>query len=86
MKCPSCNYVSHDYLDACPSCGGDWLAFKTEIGLHVRPPGMVLDLSEAAANRAGVATPDIAMASPGTPDAMPTLEFVEIEDEPGTGP
>ena len=57
MKCPSCNYVSHDYLDACPSCGGDWLAFKTEIGLHVRPPGMVLDLSEAAANRAGSATP-----------------------------
>ena len=90
MKCPSCKYVSHDYLDACPSCGSDWSAFKAQIGLRVRPPGVVLDLSEVAAKRARPAVPDIAAAAPGTdtgtPDAMPTLEFVEIEDEPGTGP
>ena len=86
MKCPSCNYVSHDYLDACRSCGGDWSAFKAEIGLRVLPPGIVLDLSEAVANRAAAATPEIAMTPPGTdtgtPGAIPTLEFVEIEDEP----
>ena len=92
MKCPHCNYVSHDYLDACRNCGNDWSAFKAEIGLHARPPGIVLDLSEAAAGRAGAATPEIAMTppsvDPGAPGAMPTLEFVEIEDEPsgGTGP
>ena len=57
MKCPSCNYVSHDYLDACPSCGSDWSAFKTEIGLYVRPPGIVLDVSEAAVNPRWFGTP-----------------------------
>ena len=92
MKCPSCNYVSHDYLDTCRSCGGDWSGFKAQIGLRTRPPGTVLDLSEAVANRAGAATPEIALApsgaDTGTTDTMPTLEFVEIEDEPsgGTGP
>ena len=90
MKCPRCNYVSHDYLDACPSCGSDWSAFKAQIGLRVPPPGVVLDLSEVAAKRARPAGSDIAAAAPGadigTPDAMPALEFVEIEDEPGTGP
>ena len=87
MKCPDCDYVSHDYLDACRSCGHDWSAFKAEIGLRVPPPpGVVLDLSEVAADRRRPAVPDIAAAAPGTatgaPDAMPTLEFVEIEDEP----
>jgi len=90
MKCPSCNYGSHDYLDTCPSCGSDWSAFKAQIGLRVRPPGIVLDLSEVAGKRARPAVPDIAAAAPGTdtgtPDAVPTLEFVEIEDEPDTGP
>ena len=90
MKCPHCNYVSHDYLDACPSCGSDWSAFKAQIGLHVRPPGVVPDLSEVAAKRARPAVPDIAAAASGTDtrasDAVPALEFVEIEDEPGTGP
>lgn len=92
MKCPTCNYVSHDYLDTCRSCGNDLSAFKAQTGLHVRPPGVVLDLSEAAAERTQPTAPEIAMAPPsidtGTPDAMPTLEFVEIEDEPsgGTGP
>jgi len=89
MKCPHCNYVSHDYLDACRSCGSDWSAFKAQIGLHVRPPGVVPDLSEVAAKRARPAGSDIA-AAPGTDtrasNAVPTLEFVEIEDEPGTGP
>ena len=89
MKCPNCSYVSHDYLDACGSCSGDWSAFKAEIGLRVPPPGVVLDLSEVAANRAAAAIPEIAMAPPGTdtgtPDAVPALEFVEIEDEPGGG-
>lgn len=44
MKCPKCNYVSHDYLDACRKCGIDLVAFKHEIGLLVLQPG-VLDLS-----------------------------------------
>ncbi len=67
-------------------------AFKAEIGLRARPPGGVLDPSEAAADRMEPAIPEIAVAPPsvdaGAPDAMPTLEFVEIEDEPsgGTGP
>ena len=92
MKCPHCNYVSHDYLDVCRSCGGDWSAVKARTGLRVRPPGIVPDLSEVAAKRARRAVPDVAAAAPGTdtraPDAVPTLEFVEIEDEPsgGTGP
>lgn len=92
MKCPDCNYVSHDYLDACRSCGGDWSVFKARIGLRAWPPGAVLDLGEVAAHRSRSAPPETAMAPPGT-DAgtaatMPTLEFVEIEDEPsgGTGP
>lgn len=44
MKCPKCNYVSHDYLDACRKCGRDLAAFKQEIGLLVLQPGE-LDLS-----------------------------------------
>lgn len=44
MKCPKCNYVSHDYLDACRKCGINLVAFKQEIGLVVLQPG-VLDLS-----------------------------------------
>jgi hypothetical protein len=89
---PTCNYVSHDYLDACRSCGGDLSAFKAQIGLRVPLPGVGLDLSEAAADRIRPTAPEIAMATPGAdisaPDAMPSLEFVEIEDEPssGTGP
>lgn len=43
MKCPKCNYVSHDYLDACRKCGRDLADFKLEIGLAVLQPG-VLDL------------------------------------------
>jgi hypothetical protein len=43
MKCPKCNYVSHDYLDACRKCGVDLVDFKMEIGLAVLQPG-VLDL------------------------------------------
>ena len=92
MKCPRCNYVSHDYLDACRSCGSDWSAFKAQIGLRAWPPGAVLDLGEVVAHHPRPAAADIAMAPPGadtgTPGAMPTLEFVEIEDEPsgGTGP
>ncbi|MGE3536103.1 MAG: hypothetical protein AB7N91_01555 [Candidatus Tectimicrobiota bacterium] len=45
MKCPKCNYVSHDYLDACRKCGIDLVAFKHEIGLMVLQPGN-LDLSQ----------------------------------------
>lgn len=95
MKCPGCNYVSHDYLDACRSCGNDLSAFKTEIGLRVQPPGAVLDLGEAAVGGTQLAAPGF-MTAPaasgietGAPEAMPTLEFVEIEDEEpggGTGP
>lgn len=66
MKCPDCNYVSHDYLDVCRSRGSDWSAFKAQIGLRVRPSGIVPDLSEVAANRARPAVPDIAAAAPGT--------------------
>ncbi|MBM3226869.1 MAG: hypothetical protein FJZ47_24145, partial [Candidatus Tectomicrobia bacterium] len=44
MKCLKCNYVSHDYLDACRKCGIDLRDFKREIGLFVLQPG-VLDLS-----------------------------------------
>ncbi len=44
MKCPKCNYVSHDYLDACRKCGIDLVIFKQDIGLLVLQPG-VLDLS-----------------------------------------
>ncbi len=44
MKCPKCNYVSHDYLDACRKCGIDLVTFKQDIGLLVLQPG-VLDLS-----------------------------------------
>lgn len=92
MKCPDCNYVSHDYLDVCRSCGGDWSVFKAQVGLRAWPPGAVLDLGEAAAHRSRPAPPETAMAPPGadvgTAATMPTLEFVEIEDEPsgGTGP
>jgi hypothetical protein len=44
MKCPKCNYVSHDYLDACRKCGIDLVTFKQDIGLLILQPG-VLDLS-----------------------------------------
>jgi len=44
MKCPKCKYVSHDYLESCRKCGADLVAFKRDIGLVVRQPG-VLDLS-----------------------------------------
>ena len=44
MKCPKCQYVSHDYLDACRKCGVDLVTFKQDIGLLVLQPG-VLDLS-----------------------------------------
>ena len=44
MKCPKCNYVSHDYLDACRKCGIELVTFKQDIGLLVLQPG-VLDLS-----------------------------------------
>src|SRR5262249_56271456 len=44
MKCPKCNYVSHDYLDDCRKCGVDLVTFKQDIGLLVLQPGM-LDLS-----------------------------------------
>ena len=44
MKCPKCNYVSHDYLDACRKCGIDLANFKREVGLAVLQPGS-LDLS-----------------------------------------
>ena len=44
MKCPKCNYVSHDYLDDCRKCGIDLVTFKHDIGLLVLQPG-VLDLS-----------------------------------------
>jgi hypothetical protein len=44
MKCPKCNYVSHDYLDDCRKCGIDLVSFKQDIGLLVLQPG-VLDLS-----------------------------------------
>lgn len=85
MKCPDCNYVSHDYLDACRSCGGDWSAFKAQVGLRAWPPGAVLDLGEVAAYRSRPTPPG---ADTGTPGAIPTLGFVEIEDEPSgdTGP
>ena len=95
MKCPSCNYVSHDYLDACPSCDDNWAVFKAEIGLYARPSGTVLDLSEVAADRTQPAAAEFTTApfasgiETGAPEAMPTLEFVEIEDEEpggGTGP
>jgi hypothetical protein len=35
MKCPKCNYVSHDYLDECRKCHVDLLAFKQQMGLLV---------------------------------------------------
>lgn len=44
MKCPKCNYVSHDYLDSCRKCGIDLVMFKQDIGLVVLQPG-ALDLS-----------------------------------------
>ncbi len=44
MKCPKCNYVSHDYLDACRKCGIDLANFKREVGLAVLQPGS-MDLS-----------------------------------------
>src|SRR5262249_5183438 len=43
MKCPKCNYVSHDYLDMCRKCGVDLVAFKQDMGLLVLQPS-VLDL------------------------------------------
>jgi len=44
MKCPKCNYVSHDYLDTCRKCGIDLVVFKQDLGLLVLQPG-VLDMS-----------------------------------------
>ena len=89
MKCPNCNYVSHDYLDVCRSCGSDWLAFKAQVGLRVQAPGIVLDVGAVAAAHPRPSAPEIAMAPSGSdtgmPEAMPTLEFVEIEDEPSDG-
>ena len=35
MKCPKCNYVSHDYLDECRKCHVDLLTFKQHMGLVV---------------------------------------------------
>jgi hypothetical protein len=37
MKCPKCDYVSHDYLDACRNnkCGIDLVDFKAQMQLHV---------------------------------------------------
>lgn len=44
MKCPKCQYVSHDYLDTCRKCGVDLVAYKQQMGLLVLQPGE-LDLS-----------------------------------------
>src|SRR6266436_3264543 len=44
MKCPKCNYVSHDYLGTCRKCSVDLVLFKQDLGLLVLQPG-VLDLS-----------------------------------------
>ena len=90
MKCPRCNYVSHDYLDACQSCGNDVSAFKAQIGLYAQPPGVVPDLSAGAARRLSPAASDVPMTTPGTDTdatdtSLPTLEFIEIENEPDGG-
>jgi hypothetical protein len=45
MKCPKCNYVSHDYLDACRKCSTDLVEFKQKFKLMVLQPGD-LDLGE----------------------------------------
>jgi hypothetical protein len=45
MKCPKCDYVSHDYLDACRKCHKDLVTFKQELHLEVLHPGE-LDLGE----------------------------------------
>jgi hypothetical protein len=45
MKCPTCGYVSHDYLDACRKCHKDLVMFKRKFHLEVLQPGD-LDLSE----------------------------------------
>lgn len=46
MKCPKCNYVSHDYLDECRKCHVDLLAFKQQMGLLVlQPAGFDLSLA-----------------------------------------
>lgn len=50
MKCPKCNYVSHDYLDTCRKCSTDLSVFKQRIGLFVLQPGL-LDLSVVLGNR-----------------------------------
>ena len=43
MKCPKCDYVSHDYLDACRSskCGIDLMDFKAQMQLHVIQAGHI---------------------------------------------
>jgi hypothetical protein len=43
MKCPKCDYVSHDYLDACRSskCGIDLVDFKAQMQLHVIQAGHI---------------------------------------------
>lgn len=51
MKCPKCNYVSHDYLDTCRKCSMNLAVFKQQIGLFVLQPG-ILDLSVVLGNRA----------------------------------
>lgn len=41
MKCPKCNYVSHDWLDKCKNCQKDLTDFKEKYGIWAIKPGMV---------------------------------------------
>ena len=56
MKCPKCNYVSHDYLNTCRKCTTDLSRFKAQMQLYVVRAGN-LDLRNAVGSM--MPTPNI---------------------------
>lgn len=66
MKCPKCNFVSFEYLNACKKCGNDLTLHKTELGIdfpQYASLGLVAALREEAAPQQAADEPATAVAT-----------------------
>lgn len=65
MKCPKCNFVSFEYLNACKKCGNDLTLHKTEMGIdfpQYASLGLIAALREESAPREAAAETATAVA------------------------
>ncbi|MBI5166882.1 MAG: RDD family protein [candidate division NC10 bacterium] len=76
MRCPSCGYVSFDYLDACKKCGSDLRPYKEARGIWATKP---LEPGPAAppAEETHLLTPS--MEAQGMPPSMKEVELPEYD-------